>query len=238
MINTVVSIVGVNLDTLEIQPSIHGKGTHGGYGGPAVKPIGLYMVTTVTNDNLGVPISGIGGIEAWRDAAEYILLGATSVQVCTGIMKYGFRIVEDMIDGLSNWMDEKGFAKVSDFIGKSAQRVGTLGDLDVMYRTVAEIDYPQCVYCNRCYIACEDGLHQAIELVEINGRAEPRIKEDECVGCRMCALICPTRCIKMVERDRGFGAQTWPEIVAANPGIDSDWEVMYKWRKEHNWHTR
>jgi len=153
-------------------------------------------------------------------------------------MKYGFRIVEDMIDGLSNWMDEKGFAKVSDFIGKSAQRVGTLGDLDVMYRTVAEIDYPQCVYCNRCYIACEDGLHQAIELVEINGRAEPRIKEDECVGCRMCALICPTRCIKMVERDRGFGAQTWPEIVAANPGIDSDWEVMYKWRKEHNWHTR
>ncbi|TEU19085.1 MAG: NAD-dependent dihydropyrimidine dehydrogenase subunit PreA [Anaerolineales bacterium] len=238
LINTVVSIVGVNLDTLEIQPSIHGKGTHGGYGGPAVKPIGLYMVTTVTNDNLGVPISGIGGIETWRDAAEYILLGATSVQVCTGIMKHGFRIVEDMIDGLSNWMDEKGFAKVSDFIGKSASRVGTLGDLDVMYRTIAEIDYSQCIYCNKCYIACEDGLHQAIELVEENGRAEPRIKEDECVGCRMCELICPTRCIKMVERDRGFGAQTWPEIVAANPGIDSDWEVMHKWRKEHNWHTR
>jgi dihydropyrimidine dehydrogenase (NAD+) subunit PreA len=238
MINTVSSIVGVNLDTLEIQPSVHGKGTPGGYAGPAVKPIGLYMVSTVANDNLGVPISGIGGIETWQDAAEYILLGARSVQVCTGIMKYGFRIVEDMIDGLSNWMDEKGFAQVSDFSGRSASRLGTFGDLDIMYRTVAEIDYSQCIYCNRCYIACEDGLHQAIELAERDGRTAPRIKEDECVGCRMCELICPTRCIKMVERGRGVAAESWPEIVAANPGIDSDWEIMKKWRKEHNWHTR
>ncbi len=238
LINTVSSITGVDLDTLEIQPSVRGKGTHGGYAGPAVKPIGLYMVSAVANDDLGTPISGIGGIETWQDAAEYILLGATGVQVCTGIMKYGFRIVEDMIDGLSNWMDEHGFATVSDFLGRSASLVGTFADLDVMYKTVAEIDYPECIGCDRCYIACEDGLHQAIELVRRNGRREPRIKEAECVGCRMCALICPTGCITMVERDRELGSATWAEIVEANPGIDRDWEVMRRWRREHGWHTR
>ncbi|MCR4404033.1 MAG: NAD-dependent dihydropyrimidine dehydrogenase subunit PreA [Candidatus Acetothermia bacterium] len=238
MINTVYSIMGVDLDTLEIQPSVRGKGTPGGYAGPAVKPIGLYMVSKVARENLGVPISGIGGIESWRDAAEYILLGATSVQVCTGIMKYGFQIVKGMISGLSRWMDEKGFARISDFSGLAARKIAPFGELDIMYRTVAEIDYSRCIYCRRCYTACEDGLHQAIELVQKNGRAVPRIKEEECVGCRMCSLICPAQCIRMVERDRGFPSQSWSEIVAANPGIDSDWKVMRRWRKEHNWRTK
>jgi len=238
LINTINSIMGVDLDTLEIQPHVRGKGSHGGFAGPAVKPVGLYMVSRIANDPqcAGVPISGIGGIETWRDAAEYLLLGATTIQVCTGIMKYGFRIVEDMIDGLSNWMEEKGFETVYDFIGQSVHRISGFGDLDIMYKTVAEIDYDRCIHCNLCYIACEDGAHQSIELASMNGARYPRILEEECVGCRLCELVCPVNCISMIDVDRGFGTQSWIEIVAANPGIDTDWEVMEAWREKHGFH--
>jgi dihydropyrimidine dehydrogenase (NAD+) subunit PreA len=235
MINTVNSIMGVDLDSLETQPHVRGKGGHGGYAGPAVKPIGLHLVSQVARDaEVGLPISGIGGVETWRDAAEYMLLGASTVQVCTGIMKFGFRIVEDMIDGLTHWMNEKGFQSTHDFIGKSVPRIADYNDFDIMYKTIAKIDDEKCIKCNLCYIACEDGTHQAIELVAQNGQRYPRILEDKCVGCRMCELICPVHCISMKEADRGLGVKSWSQIVAENPGIDQDWEKMETWRKKHN----
>ncbi len=117
LINTINSIIGVDLDTLEITPNIGGKGGHGGYAGPAVKPIALNMLAALGRDSVvsgsKLPISGMGGISTWSDAAEFLLLGASSLQVCTAVMHYGFRIVEDLCDGLSNWMDEKGFASDS-----------------------------------------------------------------------------------------------------------------------------
>src|SRR6266550_3051000 len=110
LINTINSIVGVDLETFAPRPSVRGKGSHGGYCGPAVKPIALHLLSAVTGDpEVKIPVSGIGGIATWTDAAEFIALGAGNVQVCTAAMHYGFKIVDDMIDGLANWMDEKRY---------------------------------------------------------------------------------------------------------------------------------
>src|SRR5580765_8571525 len=132
LINTLNSIMGVDLDTFAPKPAVRGLGSHGGYCGPAVKPIALNMVAALANDPaVTVPISGIGGIQAWQDAVEFMLLGAGSVQVCTAVMHYGFRIVEQLETGLKNWMREKGYTSIADFQGKSVPRIRNWGDLDL-----------------------------------------------------------------------------------------------------------
>jgi dihydropyrimidine dehydrogenase (NAD+) subunit PreA len=222
LINTVNSIMGVDLETLAPKPHVRGRGTHGGYCGPAVKPMALHMVSACAGDDqVGIPISGIGGIQAWQDALEFMLLGATSVQVCTAVMHYGFRIVEHLIDGLEMWMLEKGYRRCDEFIGASVGRLCEWSDLDLTYTVVADIDQSKCINCGLCYVACEDGCHQAIKMTKVpeaqfvttqgNGNREParsgnfavlpgagegyvnvfEIVKDTCVGCNMCSLVCP-----------------------------------------------
>ena len=166
LINTIQSVTGVDLDTLVPNPYVAGKSVFGGYCGPAVKPIALKMLTTVAQDELTskVPVSGIGGISTWQDAVEFMLLGSTTVQVCTAVMNHGFRIIEDLCEGMSNWMDEKGFTKVEDFIGKSVEKITHWEDLDINYHHIAKIDQDKCIHCGLCYIACEDTSHQSISL--------------------------------------------------------------------------
>src|SRR4051794_23659953 len=137
LINTINSIMGVDLDTLAPRPSVRGLGSHGGYCGPAVKPIALNMVAALAGDPaVGVPISGIGGIHAWQDAAEFFLLGAGTVQVCTAVMHHGFRVVEHLSSGLEGWMREKGYARLDDLVGRSVPRVRKWGELDLTYKVV------------------------------------------------------------------------------------------------------
>ncbi len=165
LINTINSIMGINLDTFNPLPHVNGRGSHGGYCGPAVKPIALNMVQSIAADpEIHLPISGIGGIQAWQDAVEHMLLGASTTQVCTAAMHYGFRIVEQMISGLQHWMMEKGFTRLDDFIGASVPRVGNWADLDLGYQVVARIDQDKCINCGLCYSACEDGAHQSIDI--------------------------------------------------------------------------
>src|SRR5689334_941262 len=174
-INTINSITGIDLDTLTPRPNVGGRSAHGGYCGPAVKPIALHLVQQVAADpEVGLPISGIGGVATWRDAAEFILLGCGTVQVCTAAMHYGFRIVEDMADGLSNWMDEKGFRTIDDFRGLSLPKVTEWKQLDLNYKIVARINHDKCIGCDLCYIACWDGAHQCIHL---NGHSKPEMAE-------------------------------------------------------------
>jgi len=224
LVNTFNSIVGVDLNNFSPRPAVAGRGSHGGYCGPAVKPIALHMVSSVAK-TVDIPISGIGGIGNWRDAVEFMLLGSTSVQVCTAAMHYGFRIVRDMIDGLENYLEEKGFASAMDIVGKSTPQVDDWGNLDLNYKIIAKIDAEKCIGCNLCYIACEDGAHQCIRVEErplgdlrhdVLPKHVPHVLEDECVGCNLCALVCPVPdCITMVEVDSGRPHMSWRQLQEA-----------------------
>ena len=256
LINTINSVMSVDLDTLMVTPNIGGRGTHGGYAGPAVKPIALNLLTELMTDEgvrrSGVPICGMGGIVTWRDAAEFLLLGAGAVQVCTAAMHYGYRIVEDMIDGLGNWMDDKGFASIAEVSGKSLAQFSTFGQLDLSYQAVARIDPNKCIQCNLCYVACNDTAHQCIDLYSPGGlkvdpgfdprangkqvadsRATPVVREPDCVGCALCANVCPVDgCIEMVSVQSGRESVTWDELSAERPLVTQDWAAMEAYRQE------
>jgi dihydropyrimidine dehydrogenase (NAD+) subunit PreA len=224
LINTINSLMGVDLDTWNTIPQVAGKGAHGGYCGPAVKPIALYMLAECArHPQVNVPISGIGGISTWRDAVEFLLMGATGVQVCTAAMHHGFRIVEDMIDGLSNYLDEKGIASVSELVGKSVSKYSNWGDLDLNYRVVAQIDTATCINCNKCHIACEDTSHQCIERhVDAEGKPFLQVREEDCVGCNLCSIVCPVEgAISMVEVPSEAQPMTWNERQGAIASLAS-----------------
>ncbi len=213
LINTINSLMGVDLDTLAPRPTVAGKSSHGGYCGPAVKPIALNMVAACAR-RVKIPISGIGGIATWSDAAEFVALGASSLQVCTAVMHYGFRMVEDMIEGMESYLASKGLARLDDLVGRAVPNVADWGDLDLNYKIVAEINPDLCIGCHLCYVACEDGAHQCIEEypASASGKRIPRIIKDECVGCNLCALVCPVHgCITMEEIDTGKPVFTWKD---------------------------
>ncbi len=214
LINTINSITSIDLDTFVPRPTVAGKSSHGGYCGPAVKPIALYMVSSIANDEKApIPISGIGGIEKWDDVVEFILLGASNVQICTAAMHYGFRMAEELTSGLSSWMEEKGFESIEDFRGRAVSNVTTWENLDLSYKIAASIDWKKCINCKLCYIACEDGAHQSINLVKRKGEMMPTIDQEKCVGCNLCSLVCPVEdCITMVELKPGTG-DTWKSRV-------------------------
>jgi dihydropyrimidine dehydrogenase (NAD+) subunit PreA len=226
LINTINSITNVNLETLVPEPFVAGRSSHGGYCGPAVKPIALNMVHSCAADpEVNLPISGIGGIGTWKDAAEFVALGASTLQVCTAIMHHGFRIVEDMTDGLSAYLDSKGMRSLADLRGRAVPQVGNWQQLDLHYQRVARIDYDKCIGCNLCHIACEDGAHQCIDLVDptpyglgpgrVPGKPVPKVREDDCVGCNLCSIVCPVDgCITMTPVDTGRPAMTWHDYQA------------------------
>jgi dihydropyrimidine dehydrogenase (NAD+) subunit PreA len=176
-INTINSITGIDLDTLIPRPNVDGRSSHGGYCGPAVKPIALNMVQQVMADaDSALPLSGIGGIANWADAAEFLLLGCGTVQVCTAAMHFGYRIVEDMADGLQNWMRGKGFRTLDDFRGLSLHRVTEWKHLNLNYKIVAHIDEQKCIGCDLCHIACWDGAHQCIHLDRVTGPIDGHVE--------------------------------------------------------------
>ena len=199
LINTINSIMGVDPATLTMSPAVGNKGSHGGYCGPAVKPIALNMVAEIARDPLtaGMPISGIGGISTWRDALDYIALGSGTVQVCTAAMVYGFKIVQEMKDGLSNYMDEMGFKSVGEIVGKAVPTVSDWRYLNFNQVSKAVINQDACISCGRCHIACEDTSHQAITNL-VDGARKFEVIEAECVGCNLCVTVCPVpECITM-----------------------------------------
>ena len=203
LINTINSITSVNLNDFVPEPTIDGYGAHGGYCGPAVKPIALNMVAEIARsaNTAGLPISGIGGVTNWRDAAEFLALGAGNVQVCTAAMTYGFKVVQEMISGLSQYMDEAGMESVSELVGRAVPKVKDWKDLNLNYVTKAVINQDKCISCGRCHIVCEDTSHQAIW-------AHPdrtfEVNDAECVACNLCVNVCPVQdCITMRELPLG-----------------------------------
>ena len=210
LINTLNSIMRVDYDTLTIYPATDGKGSHGGYCGPAVKPIALHMVAEIarSRETAGLPISGIGGITDWRDAVDFLALGATTVQVCTAAMVYGFKIIDDLVDGLDNFLDRKGFASVRELVGKAVPSVTDWQYLNLNHVDKAWIDQDLCIKCGRCHIACEDTAHQAIT-ASVNGVRHFEVIDAECVGCNLCVSVCPVEgCITMRPMTSGTDPRT------------------------------
>lgn len=198
-INTVKSITRVDSGSYRVYPNVDGRSTVSGYSGKAVKPIALRFIHDIAKcpDLKNVPISGIGGIETWKDALDFILLGSGNIQVTTSVMEYGYRIIDDMIAGLSEYMDENGVEHVADLVGRALPGMVGSGELRRDYKIMPEFDYKSCVGCGRCYLSCQDGGHQAI-LWEHKKR-KPKLIRDNCVGCHLCALVCPTQTIHQGE---------------------------------------
>ena len=216
LINTINSLMGVDLERMSPIPAIDGKASHGGFCGPAVKPIALTMVADIarSEETAKLPISGMGGITTWHDAAEFLALGAGNVQVCTAAMVFGFKIVEDMIDGMQNWMDDKGYTSIDQFVGAAVPNVIDWKDLNLNYVEKAVIDQDLCIKCGRCYIACEDTAHKAIS---VRGNGEPvyEVIDEECIGCNLCSTVCPVEnCITMVPLRDGTDPRTGESISA------------------------
>lgn len=190
-INTIKSITRVDLNNFTPYPIIDGKSSVSGYSGKAVKPIALRFIHDLAKSNKlnGIPISGMGGIENWEDAVEFMLLGCSNIQITTAVMQYGYRIINDLIDGLSLYMEKKGFDKLEDLVGIALDNIVPAEALDRSYIIYPKFKNEDCVGCGRCYISCYDGGHQAIKW-DYESR-KPQLIEDKCVGCHLCANVCP-----------------------------------------------
>ncbi len=205
-INTIKSLTGVNLHTYVSEPAVHGMSAVGGYSGNAVKPIALRFIAELGKNTAlsGMHISGMGGVETWQDALEFILLGAGSIQITTAVMQYGYRIIDDLKAGLNYYLAEKGFGSVSEARGLALDSVSET--TDILERDT--IVFPRfrrerCIGCGRCVVSCADGGHQAIRLTE---QRRPVLDARKCVGCHLCVLVCPERAVtssrKRIERKR------------------------------------
>ena len=213
LINTIKSIIGVDIDRFVPLPRVGNMSTNGGYCGAAVKPIALHMVAALAREReFGLPISGIGGVSNWRDAVEFILLGSSTVQVATEVMLRGYGIVEDMTDGLQQYMRTHGFERIDQMVGKAVPSYSEWGHLDMNYETVAKIDADKCIGCQLCVAACHDGAHQCIHPQE--GTRVPHVDEAECVGCNLCQIVCPVPgCIDLVQVENGHAPASWNQHV-------------------------
>jgi dihydropyrimidine dehydrogenase (NAD+) subunit PreA len=213
LINTIKSIIGVDIDRFVPLPRVGNMSTNGGYCGAAVKPIALHMVAALAREReFGLPISGIGGVSNWRDAVEFILLGSSTVQVATEVMLRGYGIVEDMTDGLQQYMRTHGFERIDQMVGKAIPTYSEWGHLDMNYETVAKIDADKCIGCQLCVAACHDGAHQCIHPQE--GTRVPHVDEAECVGCNLCQIVCPVPgCIDLVQVENGHPPASWNQHV-------------------------
>lgn len=200
-INTVRSITDIDIDKLTPLPNIHGASGITGFSGHAVKPIAYRFVSELYNSaELGLPISAIGGAETWIDALHFLLLGGQTVQVTTAIMKHGYRIVEDMIEGLSDFMISKNIKSLNEIIGLAAKKLVDPSKFSTRYQVVSEINPSKCIGCGQCYISCQDGANQAIEFDAKKRLA--KVNEKRCIGCTLCKHVCPVwDCITTKEVD-------------------------------------
>ena len=182
-----IGLMGVDLDTFVPLPSVGGKSTFSAYLGPAVKPVALGVVCQIAM-MVNIPISGAGGASTWQDVLEFMLLGATTVQFGTAVQRNGFRIIDDLKDGVEAYMEEKNISKLSDIIGKAVPNVVLQDDLSQDYKVVSSLNRETCIKDDLCYIACRDGGHMAMELDE---QRIPVIDEEKCAGCGLCTMVCP-----------------------------------------------
>jgi len=192
-INTVAGLMGIDIDTFQPLPSVANRGAYGGYSGRGIKPIALRAVSASALAT-GLPVSASGGIASWQDAAEFLLAGATTFQICTEVMTRGITIIDDLVDGLATYLESKGFEDLDAARGKALPNIGDFGGLDGGAPSRAEVDADACVSCGSCEIACTDGGFQAISMNDSAAHVDP----GACDGCGLCQAVCDYGAIDMV----------------------------------------
>ena len=192
-INTVAGLMGIDLDTFQPMPSVAERGAYGGYSGRGIKPIALRAVS-VAYATTGLPVSATGGICRWEDAAEFLLAGAGTFQVCTEVMTRGLYLIDDLTEGLSDYLGTKGFSSLDDARGRALPHIGDFSSLDPASSARAQVDAEQCTSCGSCETACADGGYQAIAM---NGRSA-HVDPAACDGCGLCQAVCDYDAIAMV----------------------------------------
>jgi dihydropyrimidine dehydrogenase (NAD+) subunit PreA len=199
-INTIKSIMNVHLDDFISEPRVEGKSCVGGYSGTTVKPIALRFIHDLKKHPAlqATPISGMGGIETWQDATEFLSLGCANIQITTSVMQYGYRIIEDLSDGLATFLGERGFSSVQDIVGIALPHLVQPDQLNRRTISYPKFDHSRCLGCGRCYVSCYDGGHQALELQEKTKK--PQLNPKNCVGCQLCILVCPAEAIAAGKR--------------------------------------
>ncbi len=189
--NTIPSLMGIDLNSLIPIPNVGGKSTYSGLSGPAIKPITLRVIAEIVRQT-GIEVTGTGGAMTYKDAVEFMLLGAKNVQFCTAVMKEGFRVIKNLKTGLEEFMEKHDFDTIESFIGKSLQYITTHDKLPPVFKAESIINTKKCVKCGLCYIACKDGGHEAIKFGK---NRIPKVDPEKCVGCGLCNVVCPTDCI-------------------------------------------
>ena len=193
--NTIPALMGIDIETFVPYPKVRGKSTYSGLSGLSIKPITLRTIVEIKR-NVDIPISGTGGASNWHDAVEFFLVGASNIQMCTCVMRYGYRIIDDLKNGLSNYLARKNINKIEDIIGAALPNIVVHDELPRETTVQAEIEKNQCIKCDLCYIACRDGGHQAIDL---DDQRTPSVSDEMCVGCALCTIVCPVNCISLKE---------------------------------------
>ena len=191
-INTIKSV------TMTAEAEVAGQRTISGYSGRAVRPIALRHILELAQALPQTELSGIGGIETWRDALEFIQLGCSNVQVCTAVMQYGYRIIDDLMLGLQRYMAKRGITQLQQLVGEQLPKFLNPDHLDRETIVFPKMDRERCIGCGRCYVSCMDGGHQAIAFDP--DTRQPRIVGTKCVGCHLCRLVCPTGAIGVTKR--------------------------------------
>ncbi|NLU53249.1 MAG: NAD-dependent dihydropyrimidine dehydrogenase subunit PreA [Clostridiaceae bacterium] len=211
-INTIKSIIRVNLDSFASAPEVKGKTSVGGYSGKAVKPIALRFIQSMKScsELKDVPVSGMGGIETWRDAAEFMALGCKTIQVTTAVMQYGYRIINDMIEGMKYYLSSHGYKSIREIVGKALPQVVPPENLDRSSICLPKFDRSKCLGCGRCYLSCYDGGHQALKQDQSTGK--PVLIAEKCAGCHLCLVVCPVKAISQGVR---FCKKLEPELCKA-----------------------
>lgn len=199
-INTINSVTGVDLQSLVALPNVNGRSMVGGYSGKAVKPIALRFISDLAKapELEGMHISGMGGIENWADAAEFIALGSSSLQVTTSVMEYGYRVIDDMVSGLRAYLSLKGIKEVKHLVGAAVNTIVPHDNVERDTILLPLFNHEDCIGCGRCYLSCRDGGHQAISFNP--EERVPHLNGKKCVGCHLCALVCPVQAISVAKR--------------------------------------
>jgi len=199
-INTIKSIMNIELESFASEPNVEGKTSVGGYSGKAVKPIALRFIHEMKNckELKETPISGMGGIETWRDAAEFLALGCENLQITTAVMQYGYRIIYDLIDGMKLYLSSQGYKNISQIVGKALPNIVPTDKLNRDSICYPRFDREKCLGCGRCYLSCFDGGHQAIKINE--NTLKPILIVDKCVGCQLCVTVCPVQAVSPGKR--------------------------------------